>query len=126
MVTLMNISKTYIKKRQKNCSFEYFANTASAPDPNDIDPGMKNLFIFDDIATEKNQNPPASSYTSERHNNCSSIYLSQNYHILPRQTIRTNSNLLILLELPFIDMKNIQSDFTACDMTFAEFQELFN
>ena len=114
------------KKRQQKCAIEYFENTASVPDPSDIDPGRKNLFIFDDIATEKNQNPADSFYTRGRHNNCSSIYLSQNYHILPRQTIRTNSNLLILFELPFIDMKNIHSDYVACDMPFVEFQELCN
>jgi hypothetical protein len=46
------------------------------PDPSNIDPGMKNLFIFDDIATEKNQNPADNFYTRGRHN-CSSVYLSQ-------------------------------------------------
>jgi hypothetical protein len=43
----------------------------------------------------------------------------QGYH-LPRQTIRTNSNLLLLFELPFIDMKNIHSDYLACDMPFLQ------
>jgi hypothetical protein len=43
------------KKRQPKCAIEYFENTTSVPDPSDINP-MKNLFIFDDIATEKNRN----------------------------------------------------------------------
>jgi hypothetical protein len=49
----------------------------------------------------------------------------QDYY-LPRQTIRTNSNLFILFELIFIDVKNIHSDCIACDMPFPEFQELCN
>jgi hypothetical protein len=96
------------------------------PDPGDINLGMKNLFIFDDIAMEKNKNPADRFYTRGRHNNRSSIYLYQNYHILPRQTTGTNSSLLILFELPFIDMKNLHSDYIACHMPFAEFQELCN
>jgi hypothetical protein len=56
---------------------------------------------------------------------CKQTMTGQDYY-LPRQTIRTNSNLLILFELPFIDMMNIHSDYIACDMPFAQFQELCN
>lgn len=114
------------KKRAPKCNIEYFEDTASVPDPSEIDPKKKNLFIFDDIATEKNQNPADSFYTRGRHNNCSSIYLSQNYYILPRQTIRTNSNVLILFQSPITDLQNIHTDYIAGDMPFKEFQELCN
>jgi len=73
---------------------------------------------------KKNQNPADNFYTRGRQTNCSSIFLSQNYHVLPRQTIRTNPLSLILLELPTIDLKYIHCDYIACNMPSAEFQEL--
>ena len=60
--------------------------------------------------TEKNQDPASNFYTRGRHNNCSCIYISQNYHKLPRQTIRTNSNLLILFSIPKKDLRHIYED----------------
>ena len=77
-----------------------FDSSEIIPDPKDFNPKRKSLFIFDDIMTEKNQDPASNFYTRGRHNNCSCIYISQNYHKLPRQTIRTNSNLLILFSIP--------------------------
>jgi len=44
--------------------------------------------IFDDIMTDKNQDPASNYFT--RTANCDSIYLSQNYTKLPLHTIRSN------------------------------------
>ena len=78
-----------------------FDSSEIIPDPRDFNlKKRKSLFIFDDIMTEKNQDPASNFYTRGRHNNCSCIYISQNYHKLPRQTIRTNSNFLILFSIP--------------------------
>jgi hypothetical protein len=87
------------KRRQQKCAIDYFENTASVPDPSDIDPRKTNLFILMILLRKR----------------------IKIHHILPRQTIRTNSNLLILFELPFIDMKNIHSDYIAYDMPIAKF-----
>ena len=84
-----------------------FDSSEIIPDPRDFNPKRKSLFIFDDIMTEKNQDPASNFYTRGRHNNCSCIYISQNYHKLPRQTIRTNSNLLILFSIPKKDLRHI-------------------
>ena len=43
----------------------------------------KNLIIFDDCVTEKNQEVMSAYYTSRKHNNCNSIYLSQPWFDLP-------------------------------------------
>ena len=87
-----------------------FDSSEIIPDPRDFNPKRKSLFIFDDIMTEKNQDPASNFYTRGRHNNCSCIYISQNYHKLPRQTIRTNSNLLILFRIPKKDLRHIYED----------------
>ena len=39
------------------------------PDPRDFNPKRESLFIFDDIMTEKNQDPASNFYTRGRHNN---------------------------------------------------------
>ena len=45
---------------------------------------------------EMKQTTVESFFTRGRQNNCSCIYISQNYHKLPRQTIRTNTNVFVL------------------------------
>lgn len=93
--------KNLPKKRSKQkCRVNYFENSNEIPDPKDVKSDKKNLFIFDDIMTDKNQSKAEDFYTRGRHNNTSSIYISQNYHKLPRQAIRSNANVLILFQLP--------------------------
>ena len=100
-----------------------YDNEEQIPDPRNVDVTSKNLFVFDDVANEKNQSNATDFYTRGRHNNCSSIYLSQNYHLLPRQTIRSNANFMILFELPYKDLENIHRDFVVNDMTWTEFKK---
>jgi len=109
-------------RRNAKVKVDYFEDGTSIPDPSEVNSKNKNLFIFDDVATEKKQTPADNFYTRGRHNNCNSIYLSQNYYLLPRQTIRTNANVLILFALPTIDMRNIYTDIISLDMSFDEFQ----
>lgn len=104
------------------CDINCFDSTEHIPDPQSVDSSLKNLFVFDDIATEKNQNTAEDFYTRGRHNNCSSIYLTQNLHLLPRQTIRSNANVMILFELPYKDLENIYRDFVVNDMSWNEFK----
>ena len=59
------------------------------PDPSELDPNAKNLLILDDCFLGR-QNKADAYYTRGWHNNCDTIFLSQNYFRLPRQTIREN------------------------------------
>lgn len=92
------------------------------PDPSEIDCKKKSLFVFDDVMLEKNQSKVEDFYTRGRHNNCSSIYISQNYYKLPRQTIRTNANVLILFSQSTKDLQHIYSDYVSKDMSWEEFK----
>lgn len=58
---------------------------------------MKNLIIFDDLITMKDQTIPQMMFTRGRHNNCACIYLSQNFHSVDK-LIRRNANFFILFE----------------------------
>ena len=66
--------------------------------PDMLDKNKKNLIIFDDCITQKNQNVLGSFFNKGRHNSCNTIYLSQSYFDLDRM-IRLNSNILILFKL---------------------------
>jgi len=114
---------TLHKRGKSNCKVQYFEESESIPDPKDVDLRKKNIFIFDDIMTNPNQNKADDFYTRGRHNNVSSIYISQNYYRLPRQTIRSNTNVLILFSLPTKDLQHIYSDFISGDMELQEFKD---
>ena len=91
-------------------SCEFYEDPSDIPDPRDFDERDKNLIIFDDIMTDKNQSAPGAFFTRSRHNNIDCIYISQNYYHLPRHTIRCNSNFLILFNLDPIDTDHLYRD----------------
>ena len=94
--------------------------------PSDLDKNKKNLIIFDDCVTLKNQEVMSSYYTRGRHNNCNSIYLSQSWFDLPKKTIRNNSNFIILFKLNKRDKDLIYSDLLSNTLEKEEFNMLIN
>ena len=56
------------------------------------------------------QNKAEAYYSRGRHNNCDTIFLSQNYFRLPRQTIRENCNFLILFKQDTKNINHIYAD----------------
>jgi len=68
------------------------------PDPADLDKSIRHLMIFDDIMTDKSQDPAANYFTRGRSANCDCIYLSQNYTKLPLHTVKSNSNIMIFFK----------------------------
>ena len=118
------LAKQNAKKGEvKDCCF--FEDSTDMPDPKDLNSTNKNLMIFDDILLEK-QNKCEDYYTRGRHSNVDCFYLSQNYFKLPRQTIRENSNFIILFKQDLKNITHIFNDHASCDMTFDEFRKLCN
>lgn len=109
------------KRRKKIIDVNYYEESSSIPDPKDVNSNIKNLFVFDDIMTISNQSKAEDFYTRGRHNNISSFYISQNFHKLPRQTIRSNANVLILFPLPMKELRHIYDDFVSAHMSRQEF-----
>ena len=58
-----------------------------------------------------------------RHNNCDTFYISQNYFRLPPQTIRENTNFIILFPQDTKNLMHIQADHCDDDMSLQEFKD---
>ena len=115
--------KTLHKSNKCKLNVYYYETGDDIPDPVEINCKDKLLFVFDDIMTESKQSKAEDYYTRGRYNNCSSIYISQSYHKLPRHTIRLNCNLLILFSLPMKDLRHIYEDIISKDMEWTEFKQ---
>ena len=78
--------------------------------------------IFDDLILEK-QSKCKAYYTRGRHSNVDCFYLSQNYFLLPRQSIRTNFNFICLFPQDLKDLNHLHEDHVGDDMTKKEFRD---
>ena len=99
----------------------FYDDSSQIPDPSILNEQDKNLLILDDCLLEK-QCKAEAYYTRGRHNNCDSFYISQNYFRLPRQTIRENSNLIILFQQDTKNLNHIHADHCS-DISIEEFKE---
>ena len=100
----------------------FYTDCTNIPDPSELNEYEKNLLILDDCILEK-QNKAEAYYTRGRHNNCDTIYISQNYFRLPRQTIRENANFFILFPQDFKNITHIYADHCSTDITLEEFKQ---
>ena len=99
----------------------FYDDCSLIPDPSSLNIVEKNLLILDDCFLGK-QNKAEAFYTRGRHNNCDTLYISQNYFRLPRQTIRENSNLIILFPQDARNLNHIHADHCT-DISKDEFKE---
>lgn len=111
----------YSGTRAGGIKIELFENCEDIPDPKTLNPTHKNLLVLDDCYLGS-QNKTASYYSRGRHNNCDVLYLSQNYFKLPRQSVRENSNIIILFKQDHRNLDHIYNDHIAGDMTRDEFK----
>jgi hypothetical protein len=72
----------------------------------DIDPSKKNLVVFDDCITDKDQDKIIEFFIRGRKKNADVIYLSQSYYATPK-TIRRNCNVFIFVSLQKSDRDRI-------------------
>ena len=101
---------------------DFYEDCEEIPDPKSLNPREKNLIILDDCYLGK-QSKAGAYYSRGRHNNCDSIYISQNYFTLPRNSVRENCNLIILFPQNNKSVQNIHQDHCT-DLPFEEFKEL--
>jgi len=102
---------------------EFYETSEDVPDPRELSPDQKNLMVFDDLMLEK-QNKCEAYYIRGRHSNVDCFYLSQNYFKLPRQTIRENSNFIVLFPQDLKNINHIYNDHVSSDMSKEEFRNL--
>jgi len=104
--------------------YEILESADDVPDPKEISPEHKNLFIFDDLLLQK-QNKCEAYYVRGRHSNCDCLYLSQNYFKLPRQTIQENANFYCLFPQYQKNIDHIFNDHMSQDVTKGQFKKLY-
>ena len=73
----------------------------------------------------KNSSQIDERFTRGRHEDLDAYYISQRYFVLPRQSIRTNSDRLILFKQIFRDVQSMYHDIGAFDMIYDEIKENF-
>lgn len=108
-VTPLQAIEEYDGPRENTITASFYNDCELIPDPSDLDPDVKNLLVLDDCFLGK-QNKAEAYYTRGRHNNCDTIFLSQNYFRLPRQTIRENCNFLMLFQQDTKNINHIHAD----------------
>ena len=94
---------------------------------NEIKPIIKyngSVVIFDDMLGAKNSSQIDDFFTRGRHEELDVYYISQSYFALPRQSIRNNSDRLILFKQTLGDVKSMCYDIGAYDMKYDEFKEM--
>ena len=119
-LTPIQAIEDYDGVKERGVTAQFYENCELVPDPSTLDPKSKNLLILDDCFLGK-QNKAEAYYTRGRHNNCDTIYISQNYFRLPRQTIRENCNLIILFPQDAKNLNHIHADHCS-DITVEEFR----
>ena len=82
------------------------------------------VVIFDDMLGAKNSSQIDDFFTKGRHEELDVKYNSQSYFALPRQSIRNNSDPLILFKQALRDVQCMYHDIGAFDMIYDEFKEM--
>ena len=93
---------------------------------NEIKPINKykgSVVIFDDMLGAKNSSQKDEFFTRGRHEDLHVYYISQSSFALPRQSIRNNSDRLMLFKQTLRDVQSMYHDIGAFDMIFDEFKE---
>lgn len=107
-----------VLKRVPQIGYFPFDDNESVICPNEAK--TDSLFIFDDVACEKQQHIRA-YFCMGRHRNIDSFYLAQTYTRIPKHLVRDNANLLVLFRQDFANLKHIYYDHVNTDMSFVKF-----
>jgi len=105
-----------LQKKPSLLEAEFHNSTDAISDPADLDKSIKNLMIFDDIMSDRNQDPASNYFIRGRTANCDSIYLSQNYTKLPLHSVRSNSNIMIFFKSSPLVVKQLFRNYASVDM----------
>ena len=100
----------------------FYENCDQIPDPKELNHDLKNLLILDDYFLGP-QSKAGAYYTRGRHSNCDTVYISQNYFQLPRNSVRENRNFIILYPQNSKSISHIYQDHCT-DLPFEEFKHL--
>ena len=101
-----------------------YPNYKTSTDIKPINKYKGSVVIFDDMLGAKNSSQIDEFFTRGRHEDIDVYYISQSYFGLPRQSIRNNSDRLILFKQTLRDVQSMYYDIGAYDMKYDEFKEI--
>ena len=110
----------HIITRSPNQYPDYKTSTEIKP----INKYKGSIVIFDDMLGAKNSSQIDEFFTRGRHEDLDVYYISQSYFALPRQSIRNNSDRLLLFKQTLRDVQSMYYDIGAYDMKYDEFKEM--
>ena len=82
------------------------------------------IVIFDEMLGTRNSPQIDEFFTAGRHQDLDVYYISKSYFALPKQSIRNNSDRLILFKQTLRDVQSMYYDIGAYDMKYDEFKEM--
>ena len=101
-----------------------YPNYKTSTDIKPINKYKGSIVIFDDMLGAKNSSQIDEFFTRGRHEDLDVYYISQSYFALPRQSIRNNSDRLILFKQTLRDVQSMYYDIRAYDMKYDEFKAM--
>ena len=101
-----------------------YPNYKTSTDIKPINKYKGSVVIFDDMLGGRNSSQIDEYFTRSRHENLDVYYIIQSYFALPRQSIRNNSDILILFKQTLREVQSMYYDIGAYDMKYDEFKEM--
>ena len=101
-----------------------YPNYKTSTDIKPINKYKGSVVIFDDMLGARNSSQIDEFFTRGRHEDLDVYYISQSYFALPRQSIRNNSDILILFKQTLRDVQSMYYDIGAYDMKYDEFKQM--
>ena len=105
----------YEGPRYGNLTGAFYDSPAKLPDPSSNDGNIKSFFLFDDVILDSRQDLIKSIFARGRHHNIHCVYISQNYWLLDRRSIRENSSIFFIFKQDFRSITHIYHDHVASD-----------
>ena len=116
------VIENYKGKCKGGIDAAFIDNPLDIPDPAEHDPTLNNLLVLDDVMLGP-QSKAEAYYSRGRHNSVDTIYITQSYFRLPRQTVRENANFYIFFPQDNKNLSHIYQDHCAVDgLTFSDFR----
>ena len=113
----------YDKRCKGGINAHFIEDVDLIPDPSEFDDAKKNVLVLDDVLLGP-QGAIEEMYTRGRHNGIDTFYIAQNYFKLPRQTVRENSNFIVLFPQDMKNLNHIYNDHCAGDgISCSEFHD---
>ena len=105
----------YDGPRYGNLSGSFYDSPAKLPDPSTNEGHIKSFFLFDDVILDSRQDLIKSIFARGRHHNIHCVYISQNYWLLDRRSIRENSSIFFIFKQDFRAITHLYMDHVASD-----------